>query len=160
MEILIFQTISIFLLCIVVLINKMSTMRSIRCCGNGPPFGTVSLLEHLGEIHVKLYKEPCCKKEFESFLEILTTMRNRLAPNAPFYLLYNLTQCTFNRSRMKAQESILTGAAACVVIVRNALMRHAISVATVMKKKTRINIFESQSEGLRWLKGIQLTGKK
>jgi hypothetical protein len=131
-------------------------MRSTRCCGNGIPFGTVSVLERTGEIHVKLQGKPCCEKEFASFIENLSTMRKRLAPNAHFYLLYNLTKCTFNRSQMKAQESILTGASACVVIVRNSLMRHAITMATRMMKKTRLKIFESQTEGLQWLRRMQI----
>ena len=134
-------------------------MRSRRCCNTGMAFGTVSVLVHLGEIHVKLHGEPCCEKEFASFIESLSTIRNRLAPNTPFYLLYNLTQCTFNRAHMKAQESILTGASACVVIVRNSLMRHAITMATLMMKKTRLKICESQSEGLQWLRNIQLARK-
>jgi hypothetical protein len=137
----------------------MSTMRSKRCCNNGIAFGTVSVLVHLGEIHVKLHGEPCCEKEFSSFIEILTMMRHRLATDAPFYILYNLTQCPFNRSYMKAQEKVLAGAFACVVIVRNTMLRRAVVLATILQKKTKMKICESQAEGLRWLKTIQLQEK-
>ena len=133
-------------------------MRSRRCCNTGMAFGTVSVLVHLGEIHVKLHGEPCCEKEFASFIDILTTMRQRLAADVPFYILYNLTQCPFNRSYMTAQERVLAGASACVVIVRNAMLRRAVVLATILQKKTKMKICESQSEGLRWLKTIQLQG--
>jgi hypothetical protein len=138
----------------------MPLSRSTRCCNKGIAFGTVSLLPSSAEIHVKLHGEPCCAKEFASFIAVLSTTRGHIPDNKPFYILYNLTHATFNRSYMAAQEKVLQGAIACAIVLpRKSLLRGAIKMATVVQKKTKIKICDTVPDGVRWLNERRLDGK-
>lgn len=130
-------------------------MQSTRCCKGGIPYATVSALSARGEIHVTLHDTPCCSKEFESFLAILLLGKRRLVCDAPFFLLYNLTQCKFNPKLVAAQEKALHGAAACVVISNSKLVRSAIKLATAIPRDTKIKICDTPADGIRWLRKIE-----
>lgn len=133
----------------------MPTMRSMRCCNKGLSFGTVSVLLHQSEIHVILQGEPCCEKEFHSFLSILGQMYEQLPSTGPIYLLYNLTRCKqFKRSQMTAQERVLSRVTASAIIVKNPILRGAIKLATT-KGKSETYICDTLSDGLRWLKKVR-----
>ena len=130
----------------------MPLERSTRCCNKGTPFGTVSLLKSSAEIHVKLHGEPCCPREFASFLANLSTVRDQIEEHKPFYILYNLTNATFNRAHMSAQEKTLNGATACVIILpRKSLLRGVVKLVTSIPRKTKIKICHTVSDGVRWL---------
>jgi hypothetical protein len=131
----------------------MSLLRSTRCCNRGPPFATVSLLDTTAEIHVSLQGTPCCDQEFQSFVSILITMRNKLDRLKPFYLLYNLLRYTFNRSHMAIQHEVMEGAAACVIIMpKKSLWYSVVKLATAVKTGTKIKICNMPSDGKRWLR--------
>jgi hypothetical protein len=113
------------------------------------------MLPQRGEMHVILNDAPCCKKELESFLEILSTSRSKIIGDEPFFLLYNLTRCKYNRDHVAAQEKILSGATACAIISNSALVRSAIKVATAVPKVTKIKIFATTAAGLTWLRQFE-----
>jgi hypothetical protein len=136
--------------------NKMKVTRSNRCCDMEGSFGTVCLSQEDSEIQITLRGAPCCSKEFNSFLAILSKTRTQLDTSKPFYLLYNLETCTLNRSLLKAQEDVLHGAAACAIVTSNSIaVRRIISIITAVRK-TKIQIFGDVAKGTRWLAGIRM----
>jgi hypothetical protein len=79
-------------------------------------------------------------------------MRNQLDSSKPFYILYNLTRCKFNRAHMAAQEKVLYGATACAIILhKNSMLRGVVKVIASVKEKTLIRICDTPAEGIRWL---------
>lgn len=139
----------------------MPTVRSVRCCGPGTPFGSVSLFigAHSAEIHVTVQDEPCCPKEFQSFLSALGDMRSRISSDKPFYILYNLIRCVFNPSYIVEQEKILSGSTACSIVIsrRHLMMRSAVKLITSTRRSPVIKVHDSLSDGVRWIKDCQKT---
>ena len=109
------------------------------------------------EIHVILKDAPCCTNEFQSFLDILSTTRSKIIDEEPFFLLYNLTKCKYNRDHIAAQEKLLSGASACAIISNSTLVRGAIKVATAIPRVTKIKICATTAEGLTWLRKMEAT---
>jgi hypothetical protein len=133
----------------------MRVTRSNRCCDMEGAFGTVCLSQEDSEIQITLRGAPCCSKEFDSFLAILSKTRTQLDTGKPFYLLYNLEKCKLNRSLLKAQEDVLEGAAACAIVTSNSIaVRRIINIITAVRK-TKIQIFGDVAKGTRWLAGIR-----
>jgi len=135
----------------------MPTVRSTRCCGSGPPFGSASLFQTTdrSEVHVTLQNEPCCKKEFKFFLSVLADVRTMIGIGIPFYLLMNLTRCGFNPSYLMDKEKSLSGSVACSIVLpkRNIIMRSAVKlIVSVQRKGTRIKVHDTMSDGIRWIR--------
>lgn len=118
-------------------------------------FGTVCLSQEDSEIQITLRGAPCCSKEFDSFLTILSKTRAQLDTLKPFYLLYSLKKCTLNRSLLTAQENVLNGAAACAIVTSNSIaVRRIINMITATRK-TNIQIFGEVAKGIQWLADIR-----
>jgi hypothetical protein len=128
-------------------------MRSKRCCNGGCPFSTI--LSNTNSISVILYKRPCCKREFQSFLDILQKSIEKMVANN-FSVLYDISKCDFNPAYMKPQEHLLKNAKICAIVVSDNVTRIFITqyIKHFKEVSGHVKIFTSRKEGLEWIRKI------